>query len=201
MNVVYDHLICYGFVKGYTRQINHRDWDIKLNVDDDMNYSRYDIDEFLNDQIRDVAHVEGIYDGSNEDAKKFYNLVEEAIKELYPGCTKEFSKLSLTLHLYLLKWLHGWGNESFNSLLELLKEAIPELNIPLPYNKTKSMVRNLGLDYEKIDARPNDCMLFWNDHKDDKFCHTCGASRYIKSPEVDSELEPSKNNIEFQQRH
>ncbi|WMV46923.1 hypothetical protein MTR67_040308 [Solanum verrucosum] len=54
------------------------------------------------------------------------------------------------------------------------------------------MIKNLGLDYEKIDACPDDCMLFRNDHKDDEFCHTCGASRYIKSPEVDSELEPSK---------
>ena len=54
------------------------------------------------------------------------------------------------------------------------------------------MVKNLGLDYEKIDACPNDCMLFRNDHKDDEFCHTCGALRYVKSIEVDSELEPSK---------
>ncbi|KAH0776339.1 hypothetical protein KY290_007750 [Solanum tuberosum] len=69
---------------------------------------------------------------------------------------------------------------------------MPELNIPPSYNKTKSMVKNLILDYEKIDACPNDCMLFRNDHKDDEFCHTCGASRYIKSPEVDSELEPSE---------
>ncbi|KAH0652742.1 hypothetical protein KY289_030420 [Solanum tuberosum] len=190
-NVVYDHLICYGFVKGYTRWINHGEWDIKLNVDDDMDYSRNDIDGLLNDQFRDVAQAEGVYDGPNKDAKKFYNLVEEASQELYPGCTG-FSKLSFTLHLYLLKCLHGWSNESFTSLLELLKEAMPELNIPPSYNKTKSMVKNLGHDYEKIDACPNDCMLFRNDHKDDEFCHTCGSSRYIQSPEVDSELVPSK---------
>ncbi|KAK6775917.1 hypothetical protein RDI58_026918 [Solanum bulbocastanum] len=145
----------------------------------------------LNNQFRDVAQVEGVYDGPNEDAKKFYNLVEEASQELYPGCTR-FSKLSFTLHLYLLKCLYGWSNESFTSLLELLKEVMPEMNIPLSYNKTKSMGKNLDLDFEKIDARPNDCMLFRNDHKDDEFCHICGASRYIKFLKVDSELEPSK---------
>ena len=71
---------------------------------------------------------------------------------------------------------------------------MPELNIPPSYNKTKSMVKNLGLDYEKIDACPNDCMLFRN-----KFCHTCGASRYIENPDVDGEVESSKNDIEFHQ--
>ena len=35
-------------------------------------------------------------------------------------------------------------------------------------------------------------MLFRNDHKEDGFCHTCGASRYIQAPKVDSELESSK---------
>ena len=54
------------------------------------------------------------------------------------------------------------------------------------------MINNLDLDYEKIDACPNDCMLFRNDQNDDEFCHTCGALRYIKSPEVDTKLEPSK---------
>ncbi|KAG5600550.1 hypothetical protein H5410_031920 [Solanum commersonii] len=82
--------------------INHGEWDVKLNVDVDMDYSRDDIDGLLNDQFRDVAQAEGAYDGPNEDAKKFYNLVEEASQELYPGCTG-FSKLSFTLRLYLLK--------------------------------------------------------------------------------------------------
>ena len=57
------------------------------------------------------------------------------------------------------------------------------------------MVKNLGLDYEKIDACPNECMLIRNDHKDDEFFHTCGALRYIKSPEFDRALEPSKKQL------
>ena len=54
-NVVYDHLICYGFLKGYTRWINHSECDINLNVNDDMDHSRDDIDGLLNDQFRDVG--------------------------------------------------------------------------------------------------------------------------------------------------
>ncbi|XP_027769002.1 uncharacterized protein LOC114074934 [Solanum pennellii] len=76
-NKVY-HLICYGFVKVYTQWINQGEWDIKLNVDDYMDYSGDDIDGLLNDQFRDVAQAEGVYDGAIEDAKKFYNFVKEA---------------------------------------------------------------------------------------------------------------------------
>ena len=57
------------------------------------------------------------------------------------------------------------------------------------------MVKNLGLDYDKIDACPNECMLIRNNHKDDEFFHTCGALRYIKSPEFDRALEPSKKQL------
>ncbi|XP_075088329.1 uncharacterized protein LOC142170337 [Nicotiana tabacum] len=167
-NVVYDHLICYGFVQGYTRWINHGEWEISMNVNcgmDDNVCSYDDIDGLLNDQFINVAHAEGV--------------------------------LSFTIRLHLLKCLHGWSNASFTSLLELLKEAMPNLNIPISYNKAKSMVKDPGLDYEKIDTCPNDCMLFRNDHKNEEYCHVCGASRYIKYPEVDSDevdsdLEASK---------
>jgi len=192
-NVIYDHLICYGFVQGYTRWINHGEWEIPKNVDTNMDeaHSYDDIDGLLNDTFRDIAQDEGAYEGPNEDAQIFYNLVDEASQELYPGC-KGFSKLSFTIRLYLLKCLHGWSNASFTSLLELLKEAIPELNIPESYNKAKAVVRDLGLDYKKIDACPNDCMLFRGDHKDDEYCHVYGASRFVEHPEIDSELESSK---------
>ena len=82
---MYDYLICHGFVKGYTRWINHGEWDIKLHVDDDMDYSRDDIDVMLNDQFRDVAQAGVVYNCPNEDVEKFYCLLEEANQELYFG--------------------------------------------------------------------------------------------------------------------
>ncbi|KAH0781461.1 hypothetical protein KY290_001059 [Solanum tuberosum] len=126
----------------YTTWINHGEWDVKLNVDDDMDYSRDDIEGLLNDQFRDVAQAKGVYDGPNEDAKKFYNLVEEASEELYPGFIKR-----------------GDARVEHSSV----------------YHKTKFMAKNLGLDYEKIDACPNDCRKF--------VCPCCNYgtnSRYLK---------------------
>ena len=61
------------------------------------------------------------------------------------------------------------------------------------------MVKNLGLNYEKIDSWVNDCMLFTNDHMDDEYCHTCGASQYIQAPKVYISLSLQKNNIGFLQ--
>ena len=52
-----------------------------------MDYLGDDIDWLLNNQFRDVEQAERVYDGPNECAKKFYNLVEEESQELYPGCT------------------------------------------------------------------------------------------------------------------
>ena len=39
-------------------------------------------------------------------------------------------------------------------------------------------MRYLGLDYQKIHACPNDCMLFWDEHEQATSCHVCGASRW-----------------------
>ncbi|GAU46340.1 hypothetical protein TSUD_401990 [Trifolium subterraneum] len=84
------------------------------------------------------------------------------------------------------------GNASFNGLLELLKEAMPNLNIPESFNKTKAMIRDLGLDYKKIHACPNDCMLYWKEHENDETCSTCKASRWKEFTQVDSEFEDPK---------
>ncbi|XP_057747099.1 uncharacterized protein LOC130966327 [Arachis stenosperma] len=168
------------------------DSDSDSEIDSHSETNSYDdMDALLNDRFRDVAQAEGIKEGMNEDAKKFYDLVEEASKELYPDC-KGFSTLSFTIPLYLLKCQHGWSNASFTSLLELLKEAVPNLNIPTSFNKAKTMVRDLGLDYKKIDACPNDCMLYWKEYEKDTSCHECGASRWIVHPVVEADVLPSR---------
>lgn len=155
----------------------------------DANDQVDDIDGLLSERFRGVAQEEyRVNEGPNEDAKKFYNLIEESKQELYPGC-KTFSKLSFIIRLYLLKCLYGWSNTSFNALLELLREAMPFLNIPDTFNKTKSMIKDLGMDYKKIDACPNDCMIYWKDHENDTSCHVCGAPRWIENEEENHEVE------------
>lgn len=181
-DVVYDHLCSKGFVKGYTEWIYHGEDESLIDLDgdsDDETSSHDDIDGLLFETFKDVAEGGGVHEGINEDAKKFYKLVDDANQELYPGCEK-FSSLSFTIRIYLLKCLHGWSNASFTALVELLKEAMPDLNIPVSFNKTKSMIKDLGLDYKKIDACPNNCMLFWKDHEKDDSCHICGTSRWIE---------------------
>ncbi|XP_050875974.1 uncharacterized protein LOC127079634 [Lathyrus oleraceus] len=195
-NEVRNHLITFGFQKGYDVWVRHGEKKLKpgdLN-DNYMNHEKDQIDDIyglLHGRFRDVVQEENeVNVGLNEDAKKFYNLVEEAKQDLYPGC-KNFSKLSFTVRLYLLKCLYGWSNISFNALLELLREAMPSLNIPDTFSKTKGLIRDLGLDYKKIDACPNDCMIYWKNHENDTSCHVWGAPRWNEDVKGDDKVEKS----------
>ncbi|CAK8543900.1 unnamed protein product [Lathyrus sativus] len=189
-HVVRDHLIAVGFVKGYDVWVNHgEDIPSPMKIKEDTKEQENSLDDIgglLYDTFRNVVEAEESSEAHNEDARKFYKLVNEAKQELYPGC-ESFSTLSFIIRLYLLKCLHGWSNASFTSFLELLKEAIPELNIPKSFNKTKAMISDLGLDYKKIHACPNDCMLYWKEHENDNSCNICKASRWKEFPQVESE--------------
>ncbi|XP_058746180.1 uncharacterized protein LOC131619054 [Vicia villosa] len=180
-DIIKDHLIAKGFLDGYDVWLHHgeklqRSMEIGDGMEDQEG-SHDDIPGLLHDIYGDRAEAHGVHEGPNDEARTFYNLIKEAEQELYPGW-KDFSSLSLTIRLYLLKCLHGWSNTSFTAILELLKEAMPDLNIPESFYKTKAMISGLGLDYKKIDACPNDCMLFWKEHEKDNSCTICKASRW-----------------------
>ncbi|KAL0361114.1 UNVERIFIED_CONTAM: hypothetical protein Sradi_3795900 [Sesamum radiatum] len=118
----------------------------------------------------------------NEQAKIFYKLLNDAQKELYPGC-KQFSKLAFLIRLFHLKCIGKWSNKTFTMLLELLKEAFPDVTESLPnsYYEVQKIIGALGLTCVKIHACPNDCMSYWKEHANDTFCHVCKASRYVQN--------------------
>ncbi|XP_072078005.1 uncharacterized protein [Arachis hypogaea] len=179
------------FVEGYKRWNNHGESVIPIVVDTDIDDrgGLDDIDGLLHDTFENMENFEEGNSGLNEDAKRFYKLVDEVGLELYPNCITGFSRLSFIIRLYHLKYLHGWSNTSFTSLLELVKESIPDLNIPTSFNKAKNMVKELSLDYEKIDACPNDCLLYQNEYINDSVCRICGESRYNQTPTMDGNEE------------
>ncbi|XP_019260867.1 PREDICTED: uncharacterized protein LOC109238842 [Nicotiana attenuata] len=185
-NVVEEHLVVHGFTKGYTKWVFHGEGFSSRNTphpsnDDEESTIRDEIDGLLHDTFRNIegqtGDEEGVGERLSEDAKKFFKLLEEGKQELYPGC-ENFSKLSFTIWLYLLKSLHGLSNVAFSDLLELLKEAFPFAQVPESFNKARNMIKDLGLHYEKIHACPNDCMLFWKDKANVDNCSICGSSRW-----------------------
>ncbi|XP_019254950.1 PREDICTED: uncharacterized protein LOC109233515 [Nicotiana attenuata] len=160
-NVVEDHLVVHGFVDGYTKWVFHGEGFSSRNTphpsnDDEGSTMRDDIDGLLHDTFRNIegqaGDEEGVGERLSEDAKKFFKLLEEGKQELYPGC-ENFSKLSFTIRLYLLKSLHGLSNVAFSDLLELIKEAFPFAQSAGPLTKANSKIPAKVLRYFPLKPR------------------------------------------------
>ncbi|XP_021724808.1 uncharacterized protein LOC110692126 [Chenopodium quinoa] len=158
--VVRDHKICNGFVPRTDNLLNlginiQREETI-LDRDEGSNPNEFD------DDIVGLLHDarDAFREGPNDEAKKFLRLVEEGQEELYPG-SKNHSKLSFMIRLFILKFDHKLTNAAFGDILELIREVLPGAKLPTSFNEAKSVLKVLGLDYTKIDACPNDCMIYW----------------------------------------
>lgn len=113
----------------------------------------------------------------NLHAKKFFDLLEDAQTELYSGCN--ISKLSFIIKLLHLKCLNYWSNKFMDVLLSFFKGVLPKGPlVPSSYYEAKKVVRELGLDYTKIDACKNYCILYWQDHANIQSCPRCNTTRW-----------------------
>ncbi|XP_021840141.2 uncharacterized protein [Spinacia oleracea] len=137
-------------------------------------------DEWIEEPVTYESDAE--YDDSTkEEEAKYKKLLEDSEDKLYEGCTN-FSKLSFLLHLFHLNCMNHWSIESFNMLLKLILDAFPQiLDFPSSFYYSKKMIKDLGLGYEKIDACPNNCMLYWGEFLEKDKCHVCGTSRWAKT--------------------
>lgn len=109
-------------------------------------------DVHLDDDITSTAMA---FDGQYED------LFAKVEVELYPGCTT-FSSLNFLVKLIHMKVLCKWMNKSFDSLLKLLKDALPKANkLPRSHYDAKKWMNKLGFGYQSIHICNFDCALFW----------------------------------------
>ncbi|XP_056688175.1 uncharacterized protein [Spinacia oleracea] len=198
-----EHLVRRGFRLNYTRwiwhgeSVNHGECNINYghsgsnfggdndihdddNGSDDMDNDELDYveDDEINEMMQDVE------DYLNDQPSMYENLSSAASKPLYPGCSK-YSILSAMLKLYNKKAKYNWCDQSFTSLLEDLKDMFPEGNeIPISNYRAKKMLCPMGIEYQKIHACPNDCILYRKEYQDLHKCPRCGLSRY-KRKKVD----------------
>ncbi|GMY20189.1 hypothetical protein FCV25MIE_15428 [Fagus crenata] len=172
------HLLWRGMRRDYTRWHLHGEG----NSENDEEDSDEDEDDSSDDEVQNIDDIPGmiqhtyphVMDGEeesrsepqepNEDVKKFYRLLEESEKPLYEGCEK-YSNLAFIVKLMHIKCINCWSKNSFNMLLELLKDAFPMCEtLPTSNYGAKKIVGDLGLHYEKIDACENDYMLYYKEN-------------------------------------
>ncbi|XP_020272145.1 uncharacterized protein LOC109847320 [Asparagus officinalis] len=131
----------------------------------------------------DAEGVENVDDVRDTDSfKSLMKLLEDDEKDLYAGCS-EYSRLSFILQLMRIKTLSGMADKYFQMLLNLLRKVIPdgENSIPEKCYDANKIVGALGLDYTKIHACPNDCILYYKDNEKLEECPKCGVSRWRKN--------------------
>ena len=63
----------------------------------------------------EIPHVDTDLEELNDEGNFFLNILENAEKELCPGCTK-FMKLAFIIRLIHMKCLNGWSNNLFTML-------------------------------------------------------------------------------------
>ena len=182
-DVIYDHLICSGPSSINVKWICDISRSKSRSTDDIMDHEMGmgfgdNLDAMFTCTGQKYENLKACGDAPNAEAKRFYEHVKEGKQPLYPGCNN-FSRLSFIIRLYYLKCVHGISEAAFGELLKLIKDAFPQAHLPLSFNAAKNVIKDLGLDYKKIHACPNSCILFWEENKDKDDCHVCGTSRWV----------------------
>lgn len=119
-----------------------------------------------------VAGKEGMSnDMPSSNNTDFLELLRDGSQELYDG--SKYSKLEFLLKLYHIKCFGGLSDKGMAMILHLLRDAFDFAKLPIYFYDAKKTIKKLCLDYIKIDACPNDCMLYWGDDANDERCKHC----------------------------
>ncbi|XP_028216513.1 uncharacterized protein LOC114398517 [Glycine soja] len=178
------HLICEGIICSYTKWI----WHGESPDTTDMSQVEERNAEIGN-PIEEIIHDLGQEGFQQEHAPLYNNIEIDSKKPLYSSCTS-FTKLSAVLALVNLKAQFGWSDKSFSELLMLLKNILPADNVlPKNHYEAKKILCPVGMQYEKIHACCNDCILYRDEFAELDYCPVCGVSRY-KLNNRDSSVHP-----------
>ena len=174
ISVIRIHLVVNGIMESYVNWTEHGEAEVGLD----------DTDEDDSDDSSDSEHgVDNVeQDGVDQEVSDEFDdlggFVDDANKPLYPGCDRHM-KLEVLVRLYNLKMKHGMSDAAYADWLVEFSDLLPEGNeIPSSVYAAKKTLKPLSLDYIKIHACPNDCILYRNDNADAQTCPTCHLSRW-----------------------
>jgi len=117
----------------------------------------------------------------NADATKFFKLLKDSDEPLWDGCINHI-KLSTIAHVFTIKSDYGLSEASYDRIVEWTRSILPEGNkLKDNFYAAKSMMKPLGLEYQKINMCPNFYILYYLENTKLTECMTCGYYSPYKS--------------------
>ncbi|XP_068503999.1 uncharacterized protein [Phaseolus vulgaris] len=209
----HEHLILHPFPKGYTFWLLHGETSFVQNTTEtplvfqsnEHKVSGNDpIRVMVNDAFRNFFYDDNVEDDEDmhprssemmlDEIAEYLKFMHDGQQSLYEGCGK-YSKISFLLKLYHNKCLCRMTDKAMSMILELLADVFDYAKIPCSFYEAKKIINKLGLHYTKIDACPNDCMLYYGEDKDKEVCKKCNESRWKrrkKNKTIDGTMKKQK---------
>ncbi|XP_074362605.1 uncharacterized protein LOC141702917 [Apium graveolens] len=163
----------------YERWDCHGEKDVLRNdVGTSFGNTSYRDDDMYDTHDDDFEDCEDFDEEPNAKAKEFNEMVNTASEPIYPN-NANFTILEFIMELLHWKNRHNCSNNGFDDLLHLIGLVFPnDHKLPEKYYTVRKMIRGLNMEYEKIDACENDCMLFYKEHSEKTKCDICKRDRY-----------------------
>ncbi|XP_024190092.1 uncharacterized protein LOC112194062 [Rosa chinensis] len=174
--VIRGHLYDYGFCLSYTSWIWHGEPSLSSCGSAPGGFGADQNHQVVSETVDmcQAAFNEGDYD---EESFEFNKFVEDAERPLFEN--SERTKLDSLVQLHNLKARFGMSDTCFSELLSTIGSLLPKDNVlPQSLYEAKKTLSNLGLQYEKIHACPNDCILYRKEFSVEITCPKCGLSRW-----------------------
>jgi hypothetical protein len=89
--------------------------------------------------------------------------------------------LAFVTRLMPIKFKYFFSNNCYNDLMKLISYILLKPHkMPKDMYQSKKMMSALSMKYEKIAIYPDNYMLFWKEHANEKKCLEGGQSRFVK---------------------
>jgi hypothetical protein len=164
-------------MQSYTKWFEHGEPCV---LDDSHDHEMLDTQSLdgIDVMVEDRVRGESIDMQQDEEVHKFDKLLDDAKREVYPGCTN-YTLLKFVIEMLNVKVMTNLSNKGLDMILDLLIKLLPKGNlVPRSTYEAKKILRDLGLSYEHIHACKNDCALFWKENANLDVCPVCKESRY-----------------------
>jgi hypothetical protein len=171
------HLCKNGFMPGYEVWTFHGESGTRVVAEDEHDCDMGDIERM--DEMLEAIQIKVTKDPLTSEVEAFFKLLK-ASEELLHEHT-EVTLLAFITQLMAIKSKYFFSNNFYNDLMKLISDIfLKPHKVRKDMYQSKKMMSALSLKYEKIDICPDNCMLFWKEHANEKKCLECGQSRFIE---------------------